>query len=243
MNDVAGADHVVFLGASTIPMPSAELHEGGYIANDDRDGSTANDMARVYIEDAGLNLRFGDYAYIRLKTNYIGPETSPPDLRQYWHGDRPYLTALTGSWTGALVAHPAPIPAAFDDHGETCLRATFPDSGIVRLGQYVYYQCDGGEGQWYSQLHPGAAYRVEVWLRQEGLGNGGKVWFAFRNSATYAAVSQTEPWTVTGEWQKFSYEFIAPDGQPVSHRPLPGIHRPRPGLDGQLRAVPQRRRA
>lgn len=54
---------------------------------------------------------------MKMKTNYIGPETSPPDLRQYWRGDHPYLTSLSGEWTGALVDHPEPIPAEFDDHG------------------------------------------------------------------------------------------------------------------------------
>ncbi|MFZ1984452.1 MAG: hypothetical protein WAU91_08560 [Desulfatitalea sp.] len=210
MNDAAGADHVVLLGTSRIPQPSTQLPQGGYIANDNRDGNTTDDMARVYIENNGLGLRFGDYAYIQLKTNYIGPETSPPDLRQDWRGDEPYLTATAGQWSGALVVHPPPVPAAFDDGGETCLAAVFPNAETVRLGQYVYYRCDSGEGQWYSQLHPGASYRVSVWLRQEGLGNGGRVRFAFTGSNTYAAVSQTTPWVVNGQWQQFTYDFVAP---------------------------------
>jgi hypothetical protein len=204
MDDVTGAHHVVFLGQSTIP-------QGGYIANDDRDGDSANDMARVTIADSHLELCFGDYAYIKLKTNFIGPETSPPDLRANWQADRPYLTAIAGQWTGALVPHPLPLPDEFDDGGETCLEATLANAETVRLGQYVYYQCNDGEGQWYSQLHPGASYRVEVWMRQEGLGNGGSVRFVFSGSGTYDAVSQSTPWTVTGQWQKFTYDFVAPD--------------------------------
>ena len=210
MNDTTGADHVAFIGESTIPLPSTEFPEGGYIANDDRDGDTGNDMARVYLDDEGLGLRFGDYAYIKLKTNYIGPETSPPDLREYWRGDHPYLTALSGEWSGALVSHPGSLPAEFGDHGDACLLATFPNDETVRLGQYVYHQYDDGEGQWYSQLHPGASYRVEVWMRQEGIGNDGKARFIFTGSQTYAAVSQTTPWQVTDQWQKFSYDFVAP---------------------------------
>ncbi len=211
MNNTTGADHVVFLGESQIPLPGGEFPLGGYIANDDRDGDTSNDMARVYVQDNHLDLRFGDYAYIKLKTNYIGPETSPPDLRQHHQGDRPYLTGLGGNWIGRIVPHPGILPPEFDDHGETCLEAEFPASGTVRLGQYAYYKCDDGQGQWYSQLTPGASYKVEVWLRQEGLGNGGKARFVFVNEANYAGVSQSEPWTITGQWQKFSYEFTAPD--------------------------------
>jgi hypothetical protein len=211
MNSVAGAHHVVFLGEASIPLPSAELPEGGYIANDDRDGDTANDMARVYIDADDLGLRFGDYAYIRLKTSFIGAETSPPDLRENWTGDRPYLTATNGgAWTGDLVPHPAPLPAGFDDGGETCLRASFATAGTIRLGQHVYHRYDEGEGQWYSQLTPGARYRVSVWLRQEGLGDSGQVRFVFGGSPTYAAVNQTDPWTVSGDWQQFTYDFTAP---------------------------------
>ena len=109
MNDTTGADHVIFLGESRIPTPSTQFPEGGYIANDDRDGEADNDMARVYIEQSGLGLRFGDYAYIKLKTNYIGPETSPPDLRQHWHGDQPYLIATNG---GCVERHHRATPAA-----------------------------------------------------------------------------------------------------------------------------------
>lgn len=209
MNATAGADHVVFLGESRIPTAAERPPEGGYIANDDRDGDSGNDMARVYLTGDNLGLRFGDYAYIKLKTNYIGDETSPPDLRSNWSGDKPYLTATSGDWTGALVSHPEPLPAEFDDGGETCLLADLGD-GTVRLGQYVYYQYNDGEGQWYSQLHPGARYRVSVWLRQEGLGGNGAVRFAFGGSESYDTVSQTEPWTVTDQWRQYTYDFTAP---------------------------------
>lgn len=45
---------------------------------------------------------------------------------------------------------PDPVPAAFDDGGETCLEATFPNSGTVRLGQFGYYKCNDDQGQQYS---------------------------------------------------------------------------------------------
>ena len=210
MGDVTGADRVVFLGQDTIPTPSAEFPDGGYIMNDDRDGDTNNNMKRVYLTEGALRLRFGDYAYMKLKTNFIGPETSPPDLRKHYYGDKPFFSASRPSWRGDIVPHPQPLPPGFDDRGETCLRATFSEPGVTSLNQVVYYKFDEKEGQWYSQLHPGAAYRVDVWLRQEGLGNGGKARFLFKQSAAYAAVSQVEPWVVTDRWQKFSYDFVAP---------------------------------
>ncbi len=216
LNSLAGADHVVFLGQATVPRPSARFPDGGYIVNDDRDGKTSNDMKRVYLDQSGLELRFGDYAYLKLKTNQIGPETSPPDLRQHYYGHRPFFNRVGDAWTGRIVPHPEPIPAEFADRGETCLQADITGDGKIALGQYVYYKYDDKEGQWYSQLHPGAHYRVEVWLRQESLAGDGQARFVFRNCDTYAAASQKEPWTVTNRWQKFHYDFVAPE-YPTEH--------------------------
>ncbi len=210
MGNIDGAHHVVFLGEAVVPHPCDDFPKGGYIANDKRDGSTDNDMQRVYINRSDLKMRFGDYVYLKLKTNFIGPETSPPDLRKHYYGDRPFFSGDEDAWKGRIVPHPRPVPDAFSDRGETCLRADLTRRGEVTLQQYVYYRHDDKEGQWYSQLHPGARYRVEVWLRQEGLGDGGRARFVFRNSDAYEAVSQKNPWTVTGRWKKFHYDFVAP---------------------------------
>ncbi len=220
MSRIDGAHHVVFLGESTIPMPGPGFADGGFIANDDRDGDESNDMQRAYITNSTLGLRFGDYAYIKLKTNSMGPETSPPDLRSNFRGLKSLFSATSGEWQPALVPHPQPIPAAFNEPGETCLEVTLPNAESVRLGQWVYHPYDEGEGQWYSQLHPGAAYRVSVWLRQEGLGNNGQARFSF--SGAYDSVSQQDYWNVTSGWQQFTYDFIAPvyptSGSHIAHR-------------------------
>ena len=124
LGDATGAHHVVFIGEDTVPRPCNEFPEGGYIVNDDRDGDTANNMSRVYLRQGGLDLRFGDYAYLKLKTNRIGPETSPPDLRKHYQGDQPFFRAEGGTWRGEIVPHPQPLPPDFTEPGETCLRAT-----------------------------------------------------------------------------------------------------------------------
>ncbi len=220
MSQIDGAHHVVFLGESTIPSAGGAFPEGGYIANDDRDGDSGNDMERVYIDDNDLFLRFGDYAYIMLKTSYIGPETSPPDLRSNFRGLKSLFSAASGEWLPALVAHPQPVPSALTDPGETCLEVTLPQPGIVNLGQWTYHPYDQGEGQWYSQLTPGASYRVSVWLRQEGLANSGRARFTF--SGAYSSVSQADYWTLTGNWQQYTYDFVAPaypeSGSHIAHR-------------------------
>jgi len=213
MNNIEGADHVVLLGHDRVPVPGPKFPQGGYISNDERDGDRANDEHRVYLERGGLGLRFGDYAYITLKTTGIPREASPPDLRKNYDGDHPFFNA-TGEWRGRLVPHPGVLPADFNEPGETCLLAEFPTDDKIMLGQYVYHKYEpSGEGQWYSQLHPGATYRVDVWLRQEALGNGGKARFRFRGHPTYEAASQPESaaWQVTDQWRRFSYEFKGPE--------------------------------
>jgi len=220
MSQVDDADHVIFLGESTIPLPDNAFPEGGYIANDDRDGNTDDNMERAYLTDNTLGLRFGDYAYIKLKATSMAKETSPPDLNHNFQGIKSIFSATSGEWDPALVAHPLPLPAAFTEPGETCLQVTLAQAETVSLGQWTYHPYDQEEGQWYSQLHPGASYRVSVWMRQEGLGNDGKAKFTFNGA--YDSVGQTEPWSVTGEWQLFTYDFIAPpypvSGMHIAHR-------------------------
>ena len=213
MSNITGAHHVVFVGEDQIPVPSSKFPEGGYISNDKRDGDESNDEHRVYLQQGGHDLQYGDYVYMVLKTNGIGPETSPPDLRKHFAGDRPFFTG-TGEWKGRLVPHPGELPPEFEEPGDTCLMAEFPGDGEITLHQYVYHKHElKGEGQWYGQLHPGADYRVDVWLRQEGLGNGGKARFRFRGHPGYEAASQpgSDLWRVTDRWQKFSYEFKGPE--------------------------------
>ncbi|MBI2569392.1 MAG: hypothetical protein HYV63_20450 [Candidatus Schekmanbacteria bacterium] len=204
LNDIAGADHVIFLGETTVPMPSSQLPDGGWIAD--------TEQQRVHLSDAGLDLRFGDYAYIVRKTDFMPQDTSAPDFRQYWGGDRSVFSRISGTYTARVVPHPGSLPDDFQEPGETCLAITLPEAGTVVLGQYTYYAIDDGEGQFYSQLHPGAPYRVEAWMRQEGLADGGRARFQFNGA--YDSASQQEPWLVTADWRRFTYDFVGPEYPP-----------------------------
>ncbi len=183
-----------------MPTPSDAFPDGGWIADDDLD--------RVHVEDTDLDLLPGDYAFIDIVTNHLPIETTAPDLREFWAGDDGGMTPVRGAYTALRVPHPEPVPSDMREPGQTCLRVEVGD-GEVGIGQYVYYRHDDGEGQWYSQLHPGAPYRAEVWLRQEGLADEGRVGVFFTES--YAGLSQDEPWVVTDEWQHFTYDFVAPE--------------------------------
>ena len=211
--DSGNADHLIFLGEAQVPMPNTALPNGGWIA----EGSEGNN--RVYVDDPALELAYGDYAFIFIKKDFMPLEEAHERLHGWFNQDE-YGLFLNGgdNATSRLVPHPTPIPAAFDEPGETCLRIEATDNASYNAGQWVYHPYDDAEGQWYSQLHPGSSYRVEAWLRQDGLGNNGQVNFAFVGNQAYASVNQSTPWQVTNEWQHFTYDFVAPE------YPTSGMH-------------------
>jgi hypothetical protein len=201
LQDETGADHVVFLGETTVPMPSAQHPEGGWIA--EGSGGSVN---RVYLDSSALGLAFGDYAIITVVKRRLRAEEVHPRLLEWFDPNVGILT-LPDEWDAELVDHPGTLPPSFSEPGESCLRVIAADSQTSWAGQYIFHGYDDEEGQWYSQLEPGAPYRAEVWLRQEGLADGH---VRFVSGGDYASLSQTTPWTVTDQWQHFSYDFAGP---------------------------------
>ncbi|MBN2003827.1 MAG: hypothetical protein JXA21_10755 [Anaerolineae bacterium] len=195
LQDAAGADHVVFLGETTVPA-------GGWIA-----GGSESENNRVYLADNSLNLVFGDYAIITVKKTDLPAEQVHPRLYQWFEAGNCIFSWYSDAVSATLVPHPGTLPPAFAEAGETCLQMTFPEGNSGWFGQYIFHSYDEGEGQWYGQLIPGAHYRASVWLRQEGL-PGGAVRFVI--NGPYELAQQT-PWTVTGEWQQYTYDFVGPD--------------------------------
>mgnify|MGYP002713128598 CR=1 FL=1 len=193
MNRAENADHVQFLGETTVP-------EGGWIA----EGEGGEN--RVYLTDSSIELAYGDYAIITVKKTRLSLDDVNPRLREWFQDDVNYLYPWGGG-DAELVPHPGTLPAEFTEPGETCLMLTAPDGGGW-FGQFLFHGVDDGEGTWYSQLEPGVTYRAEAWLRQEGVQNG-EVYFLL--GGAYGGAINPEPWIVTDEWQHFSYEFVAPD--------------------------------
>lgn len=192
MGDITGADHVVFLGEATIPDP------GGWMSSENR----------VYVDRSDLGLRFGDYAYVTIMDTVI-TEAESHDRLSEWFRPNAGFHFWPNGWTTKLVAHDqGSLPQAFldEDPGATCLEITATAS-TGTFGNWLFHDYDEGEGQYYTQLHPGAPYKVEVWLRQEGLSDPS---VRFRMSESYGSQSQSTPWTVTGTWQKYTYEFTGP---------------------------------
>jgi hypothetical protein len=169
----------------------------------------ARQETRVYMADGApalqkfdyvaIEKRFGnfDMKYVNSRVRGIGNPMNAPGW--YWNGD---LTKLAFSF----VPHPKPVPAEMVDPGETCMQVKAA-AGEQAISQTVFIGTKhGGESLWYGLLEPGRKYRLEVWLRQEGLGNDGTVTFSYGKG--YPDIHQA--FKVTGEWKKFTHEFSGP---------------------------------
>lgn len=169
----------------------------------------ARQMQRVYIADGGpkpekwdyvvVERRFGnfDMKYVNPRVRGIGNPMDAPEW--YWRAE-PNTARFS------LVPHLQPLPAEMVDPGETCLQVT-AQAGEQNINQFVFIGTKmGGESIWYGQLEPDQKYRLEVWLRQEGLESGGAVKFSFGRG--YPDLQQT--FQVNGQWKKYTYDFTGP---------------------------------
>lgn len=203
LNDNTGADHVIFLGETNVP-------DGGWVA----EGTEPGAINRVMLADTSLSPAYGDHAIITVKKYKLDEAEVHPRLHQWFQANNGILRHQGGTtnYDSELVQHPGTIPPDFADPGETCLQVTVNDPAELRIGQYLFHAHDDGEGRWYSQLEPGAPYRAEVWLRQQGLPESA---VRFQSPGPYAGISQSTPWQVTGQWQRFTYDFTGPAYPPV----------------------------
>jgi hypothetical protein len=196
LNDPAGAHHVVFLGETTVPA-------GGWVS----EGSSAGSVNRVHFADTDIGLAYGDHAIITVTKKRLLASEVNSRLHEWFSEDVGILGNIGGTDPDMeLVSHPGTLPSTFTEPGDTCLRVQVPASG-ARLGQYLFHGYDDGEGEWYSQLKPGATYRAEIWMRQENIPNGQ---VRFLATGPYESLTQSTPWVVTGEWKKYTYTFTGP---------------------------------
>jgi len=149
---------------------------------------------------AVIEKRFGnfDMKYVNSRVRGIGNPMDAPGW--YWNGD---LSKLSFSFQ----PHPKPLPPEMIDPGETCMQVK-AGPGEQTISQIVFIGTKhGNESLWYGQLEPGKHYRLEAWLCQEGLGNGGTITFSYGRG--YPGIHQALQ--VTGEWKKHTCEFTGPE--------------------------------
>ena len=170
----------------------------------------AKQESRVYLTEGSPALKRFDYVVLSKKfesfpMRYVNPRVrgigNPMDAPNwYWKCDPPQAAF-------SLVPHPQPLPAEMLDPGETCLQVR-AGAGPQAISQTVFIGTEhGNESLWYGQLEPGKQYRLEVWLRQEGLAGSGAVTFSYGKS--YPGIRQT--FNVTDQWRKYTYDFTGPE--------------------------------
>jgi len=168
----------------------------------------AKQQMRVYVAEGSpaiekldyvvIEKRFGnfDMCYVNSRVRGIGNPMDAPAW--YWNGD-PGLAF-------SFAPHPKPLPPEMVDAGETCMQVK-ADAGEHTISQTVFIGTKHGrESLWYGQLEPDRKYRLEVWLRQEGLAGDGAVTFSYGRG--YPDIRQT--FKVTSEWKKHVCEFTGP---------------------------------
>jgi len=170
----------------------------------------AKQESRVYLADGSPALERFDYVVMTKKfqpfpMRYVNPRVrgigNPMDTPNWYWKCEPPKAAF------ALVPHPQPVPAEMIDPGETCMEVRAGE-GLQAISQTVFIGTEHGkESLWYGQLEPGKQYRLEVWLRQQGLAGQGAVTFSYGKS--YPGIRQT--FHVTGQWQKYTHDFAGPE--------------------------------
>ena len=170
----------------------------------------ARQEQRVYLSPGAPKLEKWDYVVLEKRFDsfdmkYVNPRVrgigNPMDSPNWpWNGDLKQVAF-------AFVPHPQPLPAELIDPGETCLQVKV-SAGEQRISQTVFIGTQhGGESIWYGQLEPGRNYRLEVWLRQEGLRQDGAVTFSYARG--YPGIQHR--FQVTGDWRKYTFDFAGPE--------------------------------
>jgi fibronectin type 3 domain-containing protein len=155
---------------------------------------------RMILASNGPTVQAGDVYYLDKTTDNAPNLDVPLDHQLARDGDTWYWLAqniVSGTGTSRDSSTVAPV-----NGGSTSMRIDNPGGGEMSIQQFVYGPVDST----YKQLVPGKTYRVSVWLKQSGLASG-QVTFKMDNE--YSAVNHTFS-GVTGNWQQFTYDFVAP---------------------------------
>lgn len=148
----------------------------------------------------------GDMVFVDLKSyersrvrDYSPRVWGTPEagLPAFW----PFFSDGEAGGSARLVPHPGPVPAEFRERGETCLEVVAETAEEVRMLEYNH----AGDGQdWYLTLKLNTPYRVEMWLRQEGI-PGGRV--RFRLGGAHGLEVPEMVFEVNGGWAKYTGTF------------------------------------
>jgi hypothetical protein len=212
--DTTNADHVILVGTTHVLAAGEEgFPNGGWVVEQPPAGKKPK---RVYLASDSPEVQSLDYIVVD-KTfdtwdmNWIHPRVRAqkgPKDRPLWYWD-----SSSPDVRFSLVPHPGKVPAEMIDPGKTCMKIeAVPGTNQIMQVRFIGTEI-AGENQFWGQLESGKTYRMEVWLRQEGLADSGQVQFLFTKAGGTAvegfeAIHQT--FTIDGDWKKYTYDFTAP---------------------------------
>ncbi|CAM3102124.1 hypothetical protein [Rariglobus hedericola] len=213
----AGA-HVILVGSTTvIPEGKEGFPKGGWVVDAPPPGKKPN---RVYLSADSPELKEFDYVVL---------EKDLADFNMDWVHNRVRSlpnASVRPQWPWTLKPEDTKLsfssyngqpPAGMIEPGDSALLIE-PTAGRTTMSQTRFIGPDQDkESLYYTQLEPGKNYRLEVWLRQEGLGDGGKVTFFINPEKTSGHAGIRSAFTVDGMWKKYTYDFVAP-ARPVGSR-------------------------
>ena len=165
----------------------------------------AQQRQRIYFAPGTPVLVKDDYVYLAKRvlaadTRWAHPRLRAAETSETWRD------FFNNHCEFVRTPHPAPLPAEFRFPGESCLRVTAVNSNVQSIsGPYMFWHQEPDQA-WYGQLEPGRTYRYEAWLRQSGLGNGGRVTLTL--SGDYGPIAHT--FAVDDQWRLHGFEFTAP---------------------------------
>lgn len=188
----------------------------------------AQQANRVYFEGAGPAPVKDDYLIFDRRALGVESAWSHPRVRDI--NSKVSETWSAGSATDVSMArelHGTNLPPEFRFPGESCLRISATNAGSRYVsGPAIFFpDVKGGEAAWYGQLETGRTYRYDVWLRQDGLANTGRVELTFHQM--YTGIRQA--FLVTTQWQKFGFEFTAPAPPTSGWHGMPRLNFTGPG--------------
>ncbi len=201
-NDVKNADHLKFIGETTvIPEGTKGYPKGGWICatkdkKNPRNGRITQgpdwEKSRIYFTKK-LDLHYGDYMFFekrmtKLDRTWFKKHTSnvkPTPPKEYNYGWK------SKSCLFSFEAH-TDVPEEMFEPGDSCLRVDVKEKDTISANTI------GGD-TYYGNYEEGKKYRMEVWLKQKGL--QGTVDFK-------ESVAGNASFQVTDKWQKFTCDFI-----------------------------------
>lgn len=182
---------------------NTEANLAGYFVY--RRSRSAGERQRVWLDSEGPEVRAGDYyfiesSWVEAPTDFMHDRIGTYTLNDPWR-----LTP--GPWGNPNINARKTrdgSTACPENGGRSSLRLETTDAQEVSIRQPRFSAPQFFQNA-YPALEPGRTYRIDVWLKQEGIPNGR---VNFRLDMHYSAVNHN--WTVGSSWQRFTHTFVAP---------------------------------